>query len=169
LPLAPIRQRLALALPAAALAAVVLAVFPTLVSHNPLLGALLSLAVGSTLLGMPVGTAKRKRLALFVMALGLVPLYALLHSMLAPALPSAYAPLTLMAGLLGTLMLASLVLAAGAVTLFPQAACVARWRVHFSQGLYLALPFQRAVDAIAPIHDWSRPAPLAHGLKGEWS
>jgi NAD(P)H-quinone oxidoreductase subunit 5 len=169
LPLAPMRQRLALALPAAALAAAVLAVFPTLVSHNPLLGALLSLAVGSTLLGMPVGTAKRKRLALFVMALGLVPLYALLHSMLAPALPSAYAPLTLMAGLLGTLMLASLVLAAGAVTLFPQAACVARWRVHFSQGLYLALPFQRAVDAIAPIHDWSRPAPLAHGLKGEWS
>ena len=169
LPLAPLRQRLSLALPAAAVAAMVLMLWPSLVSHNPLLGALLSLAVGSTLLGMPVGTAKPKRLALVGMALALVPLYALLHSVLAPALPSAYTPLTLTAGLLGTLMLASLVLAAGAVTLFPQAAWVARWRVHFSQGLYRALPFQRAVDAVAPIRAWSRPSSLAPGLKGEWS
>ena len=71
--------------------------------------------------------------------------------------------------LLGTLMLASLVLAAVAVTLFPQATWVARWRVHFSQGLYLALPFQRAVDAVAPVRAWSRPSSLAPGLKGEWS
>ncbi|MDR5898502.1 hypothetical protein QC823_05805 [Halomonas vilamensis] len=103
------------------------------------------------------------------MALALVPLYALLHSVLAPALPSAYVPLTPTAGLLGALVLASLVLVAGAVTLFPQAAWVARWRVHFSQGLYLALPLQRAVDSVAPVRPWSRPAAPTSSLKGELS
>ncbi|RUR27201.1 NADH-quinone oxidoreductase subunit L [Vreelandella andesensis] len=167
--LAPLRQRLSLALPAAALAAAVLVVWPALVSHNPLLGVLLSLAVGSALLGLPVGIAKPKRLALFAMALALVPLYALLHGVLAPALPSTYTPLTLTAGLLGALMLASLVLVAGAVTLFPQATWVARWRVHFSQGLYLAQPLQRAVDAAAPVRPWSRSVSNTSGLKGELS
>ncbi|MGM0831270.1 NADH-quinone oxidoreductase subunit L [Halomonas qinghailakensis] len=169
LPLASLRQRLSLALPAAALAAGVLVVWPALVSHNPLLGALLSLAVGSTLLGMPLGTAKLNRLGMFVMALALVPLYALLHSLLAPALPSAYTPLTFSAGLLGGMVLVSMVLVAGLVTLFPQAAWVARWRVHFSQGLYLALPFQRVVDAVAPIRAWRRASSPAPDLKGEWS
>ncbi|MEC4768998.1 NADH-quinone oxidoreductase subunit L [Halomonas sp. CUBES01] len=169
LPLAPLRQRLSIALPAAALAAAALVAWPSLISHNPLLGALLSLAVGSTLLGMPVGMTKPRRLALFVMALALVPLYALLHSLLAPALPSAYAPLTLTAGLLGSLMLASLILAAGVVMVFPQAAWVARWRVHFSQGLYLAMPFQRALGSVAPSRPRRHSAAFVPGFKGEGS
>jgi NAD(P)H-quinone oxidoreductase subunit 5 len=168
-PLAPLRQRLLVALPSAALAAGALLVWPGLVSHNPLLGLLLSLAVGGALLGIPMGTAKVKRFQLSVMAIGLVPLYVLLHGLLAPALPRAYDSLTLPAGVLGGLVLGSLLLVAMVVTLLPSAPFVARSRIHFSQGLYLAQPFQRCVYRLAPTRQWSRNASLNADLKGEWS
>ncbi len=148
LPLAPLQERLATAGLAAAAAGAVLLAWPALVSHNPLLGALLTLAVGGALLGLPAGLDRPRRLLLAALALGLVPLYALLHALVAPALPRAADPLTLAAGLLGAALLVALVGLALAVTLWPRHPAVARWRTHFRQGLYAHLPLERATDRL---------------------
>ncbi len=97
---------------------------------------------------MPVGLGRARHFALAAMALALVPLYALLHALVAPALPRAADPLTLAAGLLGAALLAALVGLALAVMLRPRHPVVARWRIHFRQGLYAHLPLERSVDRL---------------------
>jgi len=148
LPLAPLHERLTTAGLTAAVAACLLLAWPALVSHNPLLGVLLTLAVGGALLGMPVGLGRARHFTLAAMALALVPLYALLHALVAPALPRAADPLTLAAGLLGAALLAALVGLALAVMLRPRHPVVARWRIHFRQGLYAHLPLERSIDRL---------------------
>ncbi|WP_404295447.1 NADH-quinone oxidoreductase subunit L [Halomonas sp.] len=168
LALAPTRQRLVMAGLTAGMAGGVLWWWPSLVSHNPILGALLMLAVGGSLLGMPAGLGRRQQLALAGLALSLVPLYALLNALISPALPWAAEPLTLSAGLLGGAMLAVLVSLSLLVTLRPHHPTVARLRIHFRQGLYAHLPLERSIDRLARRRAWTAPAnPIP--VRGEWS
>lgn len=153
---APLRERLTLAGVTAIAAGAMLLTWPMLVSHNPLLGALLMLAVGGALLGMPAGLALPRRLALAAMALSLVPLHALLHALVSPLLPRAADPLTLVTGLLGAAVLVVLASLALLVILQPRHPRVARWRTHFRQGLYVHLPLERAIVRLTPRH---RPLP----------
>jgi len=166
--LAPTRERLVLAGLATGAAGGILWGWPSLVSHNPILGALLMLAVGGALLGMPAGLGRSQRLALAGMALSLVPLYALLNALISPALPRAAEPLTLSAGLLGGAMLVALVSLALLVTLRPHHPAIARWRIHFRHGLYAHLPLERGIDRLARRRAWHAPAPPIP-VKGEWS
>ncbi|MBB3329577.1 NAD(P)H-quinone oxidoreductase subunit 5 [Halomonas campaniensis] len=166
---APSRERLLMAGLAGGTAAGVLLAWPELVSHNPVLGALLVLAVGGALLGMPAGLGLRQRLALAAMALALVPLYALLHALVSPALPLAAEPLSPASALLGAAMLMALVGLALAVTLRPHHPAVVRWRIHFRQGLYAHLPLERSID-----HLMCQRLPATRRVdtvtvRGEWS
>ncbi|APE30666.1 NADH dehydrogenase [Halomonas aestuarii] len=169
LTLAPLPVRLAMAGLTAGVAGAILLGWPALVSHNPVLGALLMLAVGSTLLGMPAGLGRPQRLALAAMALSLVPLYALLHALVSPALPQAVEPLTLASGLLGAAVLLTLVSLALLAMLEPRHAAIAPWRIHFRNGLYAHLPLERAIDRLTR-HRRPTPARIdTVTVKGEWS
>ncbi|MDZ7851738.1 MAG: NADH-quinone oxidoreductase subunit L [Halomonas sp.] len=166
---APLRERLMMAGLATGTAGAVLIAWPGLVSHNPILGALLMLAVGGSLLGMPAGLGRDRRLALVAMALALVPLYALLHALVSPALPRASDALTLGTGLLGGAVLLTLVSLSLIVVLKPQHSMVAYWRIHFRQGLYAHRPLERLIERLMR-HRHPIPAPLNRVLvKGEGS
>ncbi|MFW6345569.1 MAG: NADH-quinone oxidoreductase subunit L [Halomonas sp.] len=169
LTLAPAGQRLIMASLVAGITGGILLAWPALVSHNPVLGALLVMAVGGALLGMPAGLPQRQRLTLAAMALALVPLYALLHALISPALPQAAAALTPAAGVLGAMVLAALGSLALAVTLPPHHPAVARWRSHFRQGLYAHLPLERGIDRLM-LPRLPTPARADTAIiKGEWS
>ena len=143
LPLESLPQRLGLAVGSAALAAVMLMLWPGLVSHHPVLGALLVIALAGALLGMPAGLALSQRIKLFMMALALVPLYALLHILLSPVLVQPVAAFDPLTEVLGGLILILLVGLVSIITLRPNHPLVRRWRQHFSYGLYIDVTIQR--------------------------
>lgn len=150
LPLESLHQRLGMAVGSAVLAAIMLMLWPGLVSHHPVLGALLVIAVGGALLGIPARLAFSQRIKLFMMAVALVPLYVLLHLLLAPALVEPMAAFDPLIGILGGLILALLVGLVGVITLRPEHPQVRRWRQHFSYGLYIDVTLQRWQARLKP-------------------
>jgi len=171
---APRSERLLIAGLGGAVAGGMLWTWPGLVGHHPVLGALLVLAVSGTLLGLPAGVAARQRLVHVALALSLVPLYALLYTLVAPALASPAAPLTPAAAALGIAMLLALACLALPLMLHPHHPTLARWRRHFRHGLYAHLPLERGLDRLTRQRLVAPPAPAAHAahtppIKGEWS
>jgi NAD(P)H-quinone oxidoreductase subunit 5 len=150
LTLASLPHRLWMASATAVIAAAVLGLWPSLVSHNPVLGALLVMAIGGALLGVPAGLPLVQRLMLCLLALALLPIYAVVHVLLAPALPQPSAPFHWVTGIIGGGVLAVLVTLATLVTLWPAHPRVARWRLHFSYGLYLDVSLQRWLMRLTP-------------------
>ncbi|MGM0616002.1 MAG: NADH-quinone oxidoreductase subunit L [Pseudomonadota bacterium] len=150
LALANFRQRWLMVAGSGSLAAGILLVWPGLVSHHPVLGALLVIAVGASLLGVPAGLGFVQRMKLCLMAVALVPLYALLHSLLAPALVEPVAAFDPLTGILGGLVLALLVSLASVITFREDHPWVIRWRLHFSYGLYIDVVLQRWLARFKP-------------------
>ncbi|KPQ01605.1 NADH-quinone oxidoreductase subunit L [Marinobacter sp. HL-58] len=134
----------------AALASAMLLWQPWLVEGNPVFGALLVLAVASAAMGMPRGTRLAARMRIAGLALLLVPVYAILHALLGSAVPEhATFALPGVALGIGFGLLAALVLLSLMVALAPRARPVASLHRHFSQGLYLDLPFDQLTRRLA--------------------
>lgn len=134
----------------ATLASLILVWQPWLVEGNPVFGVLLVLAVASSTMGMPRGTGVRARVSIAGLALLLVPVYAILHALLGSAVPdhAAFA-LPNVAWVAGFVLLAGLALLSLMVALAPCSRPMALLYRHFSQGLYLDLPFDRATRRLA--------------------
>ena len=132
------------------LAAAILVQFPWIVENNPVFGALLVLAVSAAAMGIPAGATKAVKLKLAGLAVLLVPLYSLLHFLIGPAVPEqegfAIPGIALGTGvtLVTLLAVCSLMIVFGAR--FPATRALG---VHFLQGLYLELPFDRLTRFLA--------------------
>ncbi|MCL7944713.1 NADH-quinone oxidoreductase subunit L [Marinobacter sp. ATCH36] len=149
-PESPLRSRLFWAGSAAALASFMLVWQPWLVEGNPVFGALLVFAVASAAMGTPRGASKETRASIAGLALVLVPVYAALHALLGSAVPEhATFALPGVALGIGFGLLAALVLLSLMVALMPRAPIVASLQRHFSQGLYLDIPFDRITRRLA--------------------
>ncbi|MAA65581.1 MAG: NADH-quinone oxidoreductase subunit L [Alteromonadaceae bacterium] len=115
---------------------------PTLVESNPVLGAILVLAVSGAVVGLPAGLKIQHKLLLSSLALALVPLYGVLHGLLGPVVRSPegfvlpFTGVVIGMTVVGTLVLLSLML------LFkPRGRWLRAMRLHVSHGFYLGLPF----------------------------
>jgi NAD(P)H-quinone oxidoreductase subunit 5 len=149
-PESPAGSRLIWAGATAALASMMLVWQPWLVEGNPVFGALLVLAVASATMGMPCGAGTRARVSIAGMALLLVPVYAILHALLGSAVP-AHATFALpeVALVIGFGLVAALALLSLMVALAPRSRPMASLYRHFSQGLYLDLPFDQLTRSLA--------------------
>ena len=139
-----------LAVTGAALATLVLWLWPDLVEGKSVLAGLLVLAVGSVILGIPGGASNRTRALVMAMALMLVPLYGALHAVLGGAfgaheamVPPLEASLVAWAILVALVMLSALILLAG------RARAVRVLQARFSQGLRLEQPFEQITRKLA--------------------
>lgn len=117
---------------------------PGMVEKNPVVGLLLLFAIASSVLTVPAGAGWRVVVLAGAGGLLLLPLYAGLTALLAPALPApaniSLPPTALAAGF-G--LLAVLVLASALIRFLP-ALAVTRWlRGHSANGFYLELAFDR--------------------------
>ncbi|MDL0433494.1 NADH-quinone oxidoreductase subunit L [Marinobacter sp. TBZ242] len=146
----PIRSRLIWAGATGTLAALMLAWQPWLVEGNPVFGILLVLAVASAAMGMPRGTGFRVRVRIAGLALLLVPVYSILHALLGTAVPEhATFALSAVAWGVGFALLSALALLSLMVSLAPRSRAMASLYRHFSQGLYLDLPFDQLTRRLA--------------------
>ena len=108
------------------------------------------LAVSAAAMGIPAGATKAVKLKLAGLAVLLVPLYSLLHLLIGPAVPEqegfAIPGIALGTGatLVTQLAVCSLMIVFGAR--FPATRALS---VHFRQGLYLELPFDRLTRFLA--------------------
>ena len=149
-PESPSANRLSWAGLTGLLAAAILVQFPWIVENNPVFGALLVLAVSAAATGIPAGATKAVKLKLAGLAVLLVPLYSLLHFLIGPAVPEqegfAIPGIALGTGatLVTLLAVCSLMIVFGAR--FPATRALG---VHFLQGLYLELPFDRLTRFLA--------------------
>ena len=149
-PESPSANRLSWAGLTGLLAAAILVQFPWIVENNPVFGALLVLAVSAAAMGIPAGATKAVKLKLAGLAVLLVPLYSLLHFLIGPAVPEqegfAIPGIALGTGvtLVTLLAVCSLMIVFGAR--FPATRALG---VHFRQGLYLELPFDRLTRFLA--------------------
>ena len=149
-PESPSANRLSWAGLTGLLAAAILVQFPWIVENNPVFGALLVLAVSAASMGIPAGATKAVKLKLAGLAVLLVPLYSLLHFLIGPAVPEqegfAIPGIALGTGvtLVTLLAVCSLMIVFGAR--FPATRALG---VHFLQGLYLELPFDRLTRFLA--------------------
>ena len=149
-PESPSANRLSWAGLTGLLAAAILVQFPWIVENNPVFGALLVLAVSAAAMGIPAGATKAVKLKLAGLAVLLVPLYSLLHFLIGPAVPEqegfAIPGIALGTGvtLVTLLAVCSLMIVFGAR--FPATRALG---VHFLQGLYLELPFDRLTRFLA--------------------
>ncbi|MCK5866232.1 MAG: NADH-quinone oxidoreductase subunit L [Marinobacter adhaerens] len=149
-PESPSANRLSWAGLTGLLAAAILVQFPWIVENNPVFGALLVLAVSAASMGIPAGATKAVKLKLAGLAVLLVPLYSLLHFLIGPAVPEqegfAIPGIALGTGatLVTLLAVCSLMIVFGAR--FPATRALS---VHFRQGLYLELPFDRLTRFLA--------------------
>lgn len=149
-PRASIGNRLTWAGSAGAVAAVLLILAPWMVEGNPVFGALLVLAVVAAVMGVPAGANVALRMKLSGLAICLVPIYALLHLLVGPAVPvhQGFAAPTIAFGLgaaiVSVLAVFSLLVLVGARHRFTRVLCT-----QFRQGLYLELPFDRLTRWLA--------------------
>jgi len=149
-PESPSANRLSWAGLTGLLAAAILVQFPWIVENNPVFGALLVLAVSAAAMGIPAGATKAVKLKLAGLAVLLVPLYSLLHLLIGPAVPEQEgfaipgSALGTGATLVTLLAVCSLMIVFGAR--FPATRVLS---VHFRQGLYLELPFDRLTRFLA--------------------
>jgi NAD(P)H-quinone oxidoreductase subunit 5 len=149
-PRASLATRFGWAGSAGAVAALILFFAPWMVEGNPVFGGLLVLAVVAAVMGIPSGATLVLRLKLATLAIGLVPLYALLHAMVGPAVPAhenfAVPGIAMGAGALivAALAVLSLLILVGSRYRFTRTLCT-----QFRQGLYLDLPFDRLTRWLA--------------------
>ncbi|WP_449286985.1 NADH-quinone oxidoreductase subunit L [Marinobacter sp. PE14] len=149
-PESPSASRLSWAGLTGLLAAAILVQFPWIVENNPVFGALLVLAVSAASMGIPAGATRAVKLRLAGLAVLLVPLYSLLHLLIGPAVPEQEGfvipgiALGTAATLVTLLAVCSLMIVFGAR--FPATRALS---VHFRQGLYLELPFDRLTRLLA--------------------
>ncbi|MTJ00145.1 MAG: NADH-quinone oxidoreductase subunit L [Marinobacter adhaerens] len=132
------------------LAAAVLVLAPWIVENNPVFGALLVLAVSAAAMGIPAGATSALKLRLAGLAVLLVPLYSLLHFLVGPAVPVhegfviPIAAWSVASAMIAVLAVFSLMILFGARFRTTRALCI-----HFRQGLYLELPFDRLTHYLA--------------------
>ena len=149
-PEAPVASRLFWAGSTSLVAALILFQAPWIVEHNVVFGALLVLAVAAAAMGIPAGATAAVKLRLAAMAVSLVPVYALLHGLVGPAVPvheGFVAPTVAYASglmVVGMLALFSLLILLGSRYRTTRVLCA-----HFRQGLYLELPFDRLTRRLA--------------------
>lgn len=131
-------------------AGLLIAAAPGLVQHNPILGAVLVLAVGASVLGIPRGASRFSAWRLCTLAVALVPCYLLLHVLVAPAIP-AHPALTLppVAQMIAALLVLALLIGTVITQLSPRYRVVRSLCTHFRHGLYLDLPFDRLTRVLA--------------------
>ncbi|MGM0952351.1 MAG: NADH-quinone oxidoreductase subunit L [Pseudomonadota bacterium] len=119
---------------------------PGLVEGKSVLGAVLVLAVGAMVMGAPTNSRLISRLWTLGLAVALVPTYAVLNSLLAPALPaSPEFSLPLAASIVGWVFLIGLAGLSWLLMFRPQAAWFDRLHWNMSQGLLLDRPFERLI------------------------
>lgn len=149
-PRSPVAKRLLWAGSSGLFAALILLVAPSIVENNTVFGALLVFAVAASAMGIPAGATAGLKLQLAAMAVSLVPIYALLHLLVGPAVPAhagftvppaAYA---LGAAIVLLLVVFSMLILVGARFRAMRVLCT-----HFRQGLYLELPFERLTHHLA--------------------
>jgi len=132
------------------LAAAILVLAPWIVESNPVFGALLVLAVSAAAMGIPAGATSAVKLRLAGLAVLLVPLYSLLHFLVGPAVPVhegfviPIAAWSVASAMVAVLAVFSLMIVFGARFPATRTLCV-----HFRQGLYLELPFDRLTHYLA--------------------
>ncbi|HET8848801.1 MAG TPA: NADH-quinone oxidoreductase subunit L [Marinobacter sp.] len=138
------KTSLTLALLCAAIAGALLWQFPGLVENQPVLGALLVMAVAAAALGTPGVSPLQTKVLASGMALALVPIYAALHGLVGPALPESGAfALPFNAAIAAWMIVALLGVWSLAVLLVPGADWMARLHWPASQGFYMDRPFER--------------------------
>ncbi|TGN41711.1 NADH-quinone oxidoreductase subunit L [Marinobacter confluentis] len=149
-PRASLVRRLAWAGGSGACAALILFFAPWIVEGNPVFAALLVLAVSAAAMGIPAGATNRLRLRLAGLAVGLVPVYSLLHMLVGPAVPvHAGFELPPVAYVLGGTIVAALAVLSLLILIGARYRVTRMLCTHFRQGLYLDLPFDRLTRALA--------------------
>lgn len=129
---------------AASMALMILWLSPGLVEANPVLGAVLVLAVFGSVLGFPEGIRNRHKLTLSGLAVALVPLYGVAHWLLgAVILPHPDFALPALGIVIGLVVVSVLVLASLMILLIPHWTQTRALRDHISNGFYLMLPFDQ--------------------------
>lgn len=147
---APVGTRIRWALSVGGLATLVLWSFPGIVDGNPVLAAVLVLAVSGSVLGLTEGRNYGVKLLVSGLALVLLPVYGLLHLLLGPIfaeVPSAELPLFAM--LIGGVLVLTLAVVSLLVTLPMPGRASKLLRVQISHGFYLMIPFDRLTYRIA--------------------
>lgn len=146
----PVGSRLLWAGSTALVAVLILIYSPWIVEHNPVFGGLLVLAVAAGAMGVPAGATMVIKLRVAAMAVALVPLYAVLHFLLGPAVPVHQGISVPLAGYAAGAVLVALLVACSALILFgPRFRATRALAAHFRQGLYLDLPFDKLTRAMA--------------------
>jgi len=145
-----VSSNLPLAIAGAGLATAVLWVWPDLVQGKSVLGGLLVVAIASVILGVPIGSSKRTRALVMLLALSLVPVYGALHAMLggvfgdrAMMIPPLEASLFAWVILIGLIAISALVLFAN------HSRAVQVLQARFSHGLRLEQPFESLTRKLA--------------------
>lgn len=144
------RVRITWSMVAAGLASLMLWLSPGLVENNPVLGAMLVIAVFGAVFGLPAGTRVRQKLALSCLAISLVPLYGIVHWLLGPVITQhpAY-PLSLVSIVVGLIVVGTLALLSVTMLVQPQGRLARALRFHISNGFYLSLPFDLMAARLA--------------------
>ncbi|XKH00901.1 NADH-quinone oxidoreductase subunit L [Marinobacter nauticus] len=138
------RLQFGLSLVAMGAVAALLWVMPALVEGKSVLAAVLVLAVGAMVMGAPTGSRLVTRLWTLMLAVALVPTYAALNALLAPALPEASRlSLPVMASVIGWALVMVLAALSWVMIFRPQSAWFDRLHWNMNQGLYLDRPFER--------------------------
>lgn len=150
LPELPAGHRVSFGVGTGLVAAVILWWAPWIVEYNLVFGLLLVLAVAASAMGIPAGATNGVKLTGAAMALALVPLYAMLHLLLGPAVPEQSGFSIPLAGYVtGAVMVLLLALCALCIAFGGQLRVTQALSVHFRHGLYLALPFDRFTHLLA--------------------
>ncbi|WP_375191260.1 NADH-quinone oxidoreductase subunit L [Marinobacter sp.] len=150
LPELPAGRRISFGLATGLVAAVILWWAPWVVEYNLVFGLLLVLAVAASAMGIPAGATNGVKLRGAAMAVALVPLYAMLHLLLGPAVPDQGGFVIPLAGYVtGSVMVLLLALCALCIAFGGQLRVTQALSVHFRHGLYLALPFDRFTRLLA--------------------
>ncbi|ROU00713.1 NADH-quinone oxidoreductase subunit L [Marinobacter sp. R17] len=159
---ADLRSRLAWSAAVAGFGLALLWLNPGLVENNPVLGAMLILAIFGSVLGLPAGIRLRQKLLLGGLAVGLIPIYGLAHWLLGPVVaPHFTGPLPLAGVVIGLLMVGTLALVSLILLLNPQSRIARTLRFHVSNGFYLMLPFDHLTTRLANSLAWRQPAEAA--------
>ncbi|MDI9246399.1 NADH-quinone oxidoreductase subunit L [Marinobacter sp. CHS3-4] len=149
-PATALRYRLARAGLCALAAMAIIGMAPQLVQNNPVLAAVLILAVSFSSYGIPSGISRLNATYLCILAVALIPGYWLLHFIVAPAIP-AHAPveLPLVAYAIGSVMVTGLLLGTAVTQLSSRYEITRTLCTHFRSGLYLEQPFDRLTRGLA--------------------
>ena len=169
----PCRLQFGLSLLGMGLAGGLLWFMPELVKGKSVLAAVLVLAVGAMVMGAPTGSRLVSRLWTLGLAVALVPTYALLNSLLAPALPESPSfSLPVAAQVTGWFLLVSLGVLSWLMMFRPRSAWFDQLHWQMNQGLSLDRPFEhltrrwagKLLAAPAP----KPQAPTLRTYSGDW-